>query len=98
MKIEIDLPEIKGYEYTGEYRPPRNDEWFLDTDHLEYLAVKAFNNYDIEYQYPILRKLDDPKLPTKWHFHDIDKNEAKDNEIIDYLKHLKERLDDLESR
>ena len=23
MKIEIDLPEIKGYEYTGEYRAPK---------------------------------------------------------------------------
>lgn len=24
-KVTVDLPEIKGYEYTGEYRPPVNE-------------------------------------------------------------------------
>lgn len=27
MKIEIDLPEIEGFEYTGEYRIPVKGEW-----------------------------------------------------------------------
>jgi hypothetical protein len=29
MKIEIDLPEIEGYEYTGEYRFPKEGEKFV---------------------------------------------------------------------
>ena len=27
MKIEIELPEIEGYKYTGEYRKPKTGEW-----------------------------------------------------------------------
>lgn len=27
MKVEIELPEIEGYEYTGEYRTPRKGEY-----------------------------------------------------------------------
>ena len=30
MKVEIDLPEIEGYEYTGEYRCPKAGEYYLD--------------------------------------------------------------------
>ncbi len=29
MKVEIDLPEIEGYEYTGEYRSPEHGEAFI---------------------------------------------------------------------
>lgn len=29
MKVEIDLPEIEGYEYTGEYRGPKCGEFVL---------------------------------------------------------------------
>ena len=29
MKVEIELPEIEGYEYTGEYRFPIVGEYFL---------------------------------------------------------------------
>lgn len=32
MKVTIDLPEIEGYEYTGEYRDPRDKESYLDGD------------------------------------------------------------------
>ena len=27
MKIEIELPDFEGYEYTGEHRYPLHDEW-----------------------------------------------------------------------
>jgi len=31
MKHEIDLPDLPdGFEYTGEYREPRRNEWFMD--------------------------------------------------------------------
>ena len=30
MKIEIELPEINGYEYTGEYREPAKGDSYLD--------------------------------------------------------------------
>ena len=29
MKVEIDLPEIEGFEYTGEYRTPKAGENFV---------------------------------------------------------------------
>ena len=28
MKVEIELPEIEGYEYTGEYRNARPDDYY----------------------------------------------------------------------
>ncbi len=30
MKVEMDLPENKGYEYTGEFRSPLINEYYLD--------------------------------------------------------------------
>lgn len=31
VKVEMELPELpEGYEYTGEYRPARADEWHMD--------------------------------------------------------------------
>ncbi len=29
MKVEIELPKIEGFEYTGEYRKAKKREWFL---------------------------------------------------------------------
>jgi len=29
MKVEVELPEIEGYEYTGEYRAPKKGEWYF---------------------------------------------------------------------
>jgi len=29
MKTELDLPEIEGFEYTGEYRKPKAGEFYL---------------------------------------------------------------------
>ncbi len=30
MKVEIELPEIEGFEYTGEFRYPKQGECFLE--------------------------------------------------------------------
>lgn len=49
MKVELELPEIKGFEYTGEYRAPRHDEWFYNDDRV----TKAESDYMAEY--PIMR-------------------------------------------
>lgn len=32
MKVEIDLPEIEGFEYTGEWRSPLKGEWYTHGD------------------------------------------------------------------
>ena len=32
MKIEIELPEIDGFEYTGEYGMPKVGDWFVYAD------------------------------------------------------------------
>ena len=50
MKIELDLPEIEGYEYTGEYRKPKEDEY--------YKAVRDARQAesDSSSEYPILKK------------------------------------------
>jgi hypothetical protein len=50
MKIELDLPEIEGYEYTGEYRNVKEGEAFSE----EGSAVVAM--LDDDCQYPILKR------------------------------------------
>lgn len=64
MKVQIDLPEIPGYEYTGEYRCPKPDEPFMHVD-----RVCAHPGH-LDEQFPILRKLE-PK-PTYRPFKDYE--------------------------
>jgi len=40
MKVEIELPEIEGYEYTGEYRVPRKGEYTLGFTSLTVCSIK----------------------------------------------------------
>ena len=56
MKIELELPEIPGYEYTGEYRPPKAGEWFCAGDGT---ATRAWHNFTS--CHPILRKVEPSK-------------------------------------
>ena len=56
MKVEIELPEIAGYEYTGESRTPLNGEWFM-------FEGEALNDRDQTSHYYILRKIPKPE-PT----------------------------------
>jgi len=95
MKIEIELPEIPGYEYTGEFRKATYDEYYLDIDTDRFLEYNEIRK--TEYSYPILKKLDDPKLPKKDRGRGVGVAIKQYNQIIDYLKHLKERIDELES-
>jgi hypothetical protein len=56
MKVEIDLPEIPDYEYTGEYRRPEINEFFWNQGEV----VKC--QYDFCSEYPILRPKQKPKI------------------------------------
>ena len=94
MKVEIELPERPGFEYTNERRYPKKGEWFLFVDDSVVLAEKDYDNH----KHHILIKINEPalpipKLPNEW----VDFNEdhptgnqlAKgQNEIRDYLKYL----------
>jgi len=66
MKIEIDLPVIEGYEYTGEYRLPKEGEWYLYC--CENMALKAALSFK-ENERHILKKIEAPNLDDmldKW--------------------------------
>ena len=54
MKIKLDLPEIEGFEYTGEYRAPNSDDWFLDGTGKPYQCQTS--NYEGRPSFPILKK------------------------------------------
>jgi hypothetical protein len=54
MKITLDLPEIEGYEYTGEYRAAKASEWFLDGTNKPYQYPT--NNHASRIPFPILKK------------------------------------------
>jgi hypothetical protein len=51
MKITLDLPEIEGYEYTGEYRIAEPMEYFM-----EELQAARLSEYRTDSEYPILKK------------------------------------------
>jgi len=91
MKIEIELPEIEGYEFTGEYRDPKMNEYYLDGGEIE-IAEDIYSKAKL-----ILTKLDDPKLPEKNSLATLpSQNDGllmRDiHIIIDYLKHLKDEI------
>ena len=58
MKIELELPEIEGFEYTGEYRIPLYGEYYQILREAQQNKGKTYN-----YNYPILRKKK-PKYKT----------------------------------
>jgi hypothetical protein len=47
-----DMPEVPGYEYTGEYRSPEAGEWYLSAIGTVSLASCGFKRWP----HPILRK------------------------------------------
>ena len=57
VKVEMELPAIEGYEYTGEYREFKVGEYFL-TDTTKKIVEKA--KYNSGAEYPIMRPV------TKW--------------------------------
>jgi len=57
MKIEIELPEIEGFSYTGEHRVPKEEEWFIDLDGSPFRRGSFIPEEDEEDKYLILRKL-----------------------------------------
>ena len=57
MKVEIELPEIDGFEYTGEFNHAAYDDYYLDTDMV---ATRWGVNYKSGWKSPILRKVQAP--------------------------------------
>lgn len=48
MKVEIELPELEGFEYTGEYRPVMPGEYFLNSNNKPELTSSSYvSNYHI---------------------------------------------------
>jgi len=53
VKVEMELPRIQGFEYTGEYRTPKVGEAYLyDPDDAEVITAVHL----ITAEYPIMRK------------------------------------------
>lgn len=53
MNVLVDLPEIEGFEYTGEYRVPKDGEWFLDGTNNPY---KYSGTFEMLSPLPIIKK------------------------------------------
>ncbi len=53
MQVDLQVEVPKGFELTGEYRPPRTDEWFLRWD-----GQQIKSTYDWPTAFLILRKVD----------------------------------------
>ena len=77
MKIELDLPEIEGFEYTGAYRTAEIGEYILIHDHV--IECQGHS-----YEYPILKK----KAPK----YDVIKKSTFDKTYIE-LKALKDLVE-----
>ena len=54
MDVLIDLPEIEGYEYTGEYRCPKVEEYYLDGNGVSCHHGSRGDTYGVRFH--ILRK------------------------------------------
>jgi hypothetical protein len=67
MKIELDLPEIEGYEYTGEHRQAEAGDYYLEATNQAVFQVASCGK--TIGHYPILKKKA-PKYETRF----IDKN------------------------
>lgn len=69
IETKIKLPKLDGYEYTGEFRPPKKGEWYVG---LYGTAVHA--SYDYGSSFHLLRKSwqeprtadGQPLLPHGW--------------------------------
>jgi len=101
MKVELDLPQIDGYLYTGEWRIPREGEWVMDLDREE-ISQTAHN--DCQIKYPILKPITNnsdwyresfriPPIPKKGYFNGERTKEGESLyetqcQIIDYLEYL----------
>ncbi|MFO0452764.1 MAG: hypothetical protein ACK52I_29600 [Pseudomonadota bacterium] len=53
MQVDLQVEVPKGFELTGEYRPPKTDEWFLRWD-----GQQIKSTFDSFNAFLILRKVD----------------------------------------
>ena len=59
MKVSVELPEIEGYEYTGEFRAPQYGENYLNTLNLPSISMTISSGCESEPKAIILR-------PKRW--------------------------------
>lgn len=89
MKIELDLPEIEGFEYTGAYRTAEIGEYVLIHDHV--IECQGHS-----YEYPILKKKA-PKYKTVSYADCVGDNGCKYVEIKALEELIKLAQTDIES-
>ena len=74
MKVEIELPEIEGFEYTGDFRHVKIGEYFLNTKFPTIYATlcdETYGSYNGNFKRHILRKVGPVKVP--WDASDFDR-------------------------
>ena len=80
MKVEIDLQEIEGFEYTSEYRTPKVGEYIL-------IAGSVITAQGHTYEYPILKKIE-PEYQVIW----INKHAGSEGQSVVPIKALDDAL------
>ncbi len=65
MKVTLDLPEIEGFEYTGEYRQAKTGEPYMILNGKVESCIGGSNSL-----YPILKKIE-PEYIVIDHIHSI---------------------------
>jgi hypothetical protein len=94
IKVEIDLPKVDGYEYTGEYRGPKMGEYYCDAFNRPLVWDLNMPDKD-KALFHILRKVQKPDkldcLLTAYKEFDVSYGEVF-AELIDRIKLLEKRL------
>ena len=88
MKIELDLPEVPGYEYTGEYRSPKLDEPFKAG------AGVRFGSGGMSAEFPILKKKA-PKYSVIGEGHALFKTYVEIKALADLVRLAQTNIEDM---
>jgi len=83
-KIEVELPELEGFEYTGEYRKAEPGEWYLNSRNK---IDSNPNSLSTCYEYLIIihQKPVTPEDRIKAQYPDYDVVMLKENEVFDLV-------------
>ncbi len=91
VKVEMELPELpEGYEYTGEYRPARADEWYMDgNDELSQSYDTTMGSYLIvrKSKWRKAKPSDLDNGPVKCRFRDERRSDWKDGYFVGFHAH-----------
>lgn len=87
MKIELDLPEIEGFEYTGEYRRASANEYYESNGTALRLGTPTKNTYLIlkkkEPEYSVIDSVDLSKISMYDHTVKLDMQYVSINALED---------------